>query len=63
MKGNRSFRRFSLRGLAKVQTEFGIVALAHNLLKVAGLRQLLSVNYYKNRKTGEEKRFVFLHLF
>lgn len=28
IKGNRSFRRFSLRGLAKVQTEFGIVAMA-----------------------------------
>ncbi|MFF2498536.1 transposase [Peribacillus sp. NPDC058075] len=25
IKGNRSFRRFSLRGLGKVQTEFGIV--------------------------------------
>ncbi|MGG4147629.1 IS1182 family transposase, partial [Paenibacillus algorifonticola] len=38
IKGNRSFRRFSLRGLDKVHTEFGIVALAHNLLKVAGIR-------------------------
>ncbi|WP_408009986.1 transposase [Pseudalkalibacillus sp. A8] len=38
IKGNRSFRRFSLRGLDKVHVEFGIVALAHNLLKVAGLR-------------------------
>ncbi|WP_213587772.1 IS1182 family transposase, partial [Paenibacillus sp. J2TS4] len=38
IKGNRSFRRFSLRGLEKVHTEFGIVALAHNLLKVAGIR-------------------------
>lgn len=63
IKGNRSFRRFSLRGLAKVQTEFGIVAMAHNLLKIAEIRQLSSVNYYKNRKTGEEKRIVFLHLF
>lgn len=38
IKGNRAFRRFSLRGLGKVHTEFGIVALAHNLLKVAGIR-------------------------
>src|SRR5690606_18810139 len=36
IKGNRSFRRFSLRGLDKVYVEFGIVALAHNILKVAG---------------------------
>ena len=42
IKGNRSFRRFSLRGLNKVHVEFGIVALAHNILKVAGIRQLLS---------------------
>ena len=63
IKGNRSFRRFSLRGLTKVQTEFGIVAMAHNLLKVAGLRQLFSIKHYKNRKTGGEKRFIFLHLF
>ncbi|WP_242634652.1 transposase, partial [Bacillus timonensis] len=48
IKGNRSFRRFSLRGLDKVHVEFGIVALAHNMLKVAGIRQLLSE---KNRKT------------
>ncbi|MFD1205703.1 hypothetical protein ACFQ38_11390 [Sporosarcina contaminans] len=28
IKGNRSFRKFSLRGIEKVHTEFGIVALA-----------------------------------
>jgi hypothetical protein len=28
------FRRFSLRGLAKVATEWGIVCLCHNLLKL-----------------------------
>jgi hypothetical protein len=38
IKGNRSFRRFSLSGLGKVHVEFGIVALAHNILKVAGIR-------------------------
>ncbi|KXG42681.1 transposase [Tepidibacillus decaturensis] len=31
IKGNRSFRRFSLRGIDKVHVEFGIVALAHNV--------------------------------
>src|SRR5690606_5496851 len=44
IKGNRCFRRFSLRGLEKVNVEFGIVAIAHNILKVAGIRQLLSEN-------------------
>ena len=33
IKGNRSFRRFSLRGPEKVHTEFGIVALAHTRLR------------------------------
>ena len=63
IKGNRSFRRFLLRGLEKVHTEFGIVALAHNLLKVAGIRQLLSEQRQKDTKTGGEKRVIFLHLF
>jgi len=34
-KGNRSFRRFSLRGLAKVSIEIGLISIAHNLLKKA----------------------------
>lgn len=63
IKGNRSFRRFLLRGLDKVHTEFGIVALAHNLLKVAGIRQQLSRETDKNTKNRCRKRIVFLHLF
>jgi hypothetical protein len=58
-----SSRRFLLRGLEKVHTEFGIVALAHNLLKVAGIRQLFSGPDPKDIKTGGEKRLIFLHLF
>lgn len=63
IKGNRSFVRFLLRGLEKVHTEFGIVALAHNLLKVAGIRQLLSAKLYSNQKTAGEKGIPFLRLF
>ncbi|WP_249222080.1 IS1182 family transposase [Planococcus alpniumensis] len=59
IKGNRSFRRFLLRGLEKVHTEFGIVALAHNLLKVAGMRRLLSVTSPINEKQTEKKKFFF----
>lgn len=62
IKGNRSFRRFSLRGLEKVHVEFGIVALAHNLLKVAGTRLLFSGKNHKNTKSGGEKQIVSLHL-
>lgn len=36
-KGNRSFRRFHLRGLSKVNIEVGLISLAHNLLKKAAL--------------------------
>lgn len=35
IKHNRGFRRFSLRGLKKVETEWGILCLAHNLRKLA----------------------------
>jgi transposase len=35
IKHNRGFRRFSLRGLKKVETEWGILSLAHNLRKLA----------------------------
>ncbi|MFY3791043.1 transposase, partial [Ureibacillus sp. MALMAid1270] len=61
LKGNRSFRRFSLRGLKKVHIEFGIVAMAHNLLKVAGIRQLLSLKIKENRKQMNGKsKFPFI---
>ncbi|WCH50095.1 transposase [Lysinibacillus sp. OF-1] len=34
IKGNRSIHRFFLRDLDKVLVEFGIVVLAHNILKM-----------------------------
>jgi transposase len=33
IKQNRQFRRFMLRGLPKVKAEWGLVALAHNMIK------------------------------
>ncbi|WP_199925726.1 IS1182 family transposase [Paenibacillus bouchesdurhonensis] len=54
IKGNRSFRRFSLRGLDKVYVEFGIVALAHNLLKVAGIRLATFLKSSVTKKVGAE---------
>ncbi|MFA8439113.1 transposase [Pueribacillus sp. YX66] len=63
IKANRSFRRFSLRGLDKVHVEFGIVAMTHNLLKVAGIRQLFLGDAPKNTKSGGGKRkTISLHL-
>jgi transposase len=37
IKQARGFRRFSLRGLAKVSSEWAFVCLAHNLLKLYGM--------------------------
>ena len=54
LKGNRSFRRFSLRGLDKVHVEFGIVALAHNLLKVAGIRLATFLQKQPHKKVGRK---------
>lgn len=36
IKHNMHFRRFHLRGLQKVKTEWGLVCIAHNLRKLAG---------------------------
>ena len=33
LKHNHGFRRFSLKGLKKVELEFGLMAIAHNLRK------------------------------
>jgi transposase len=35
LKHNQGFRRFHLRGLEKVKTEWGLVSIAHNLQKLA----------------------------
>jgi len=36
IKHNMSFRRFHLRGLKKVNMEWGLVSIAHNMRKLAG---------------------------
>ena len=58
IKGNLSFTRFLLRGLEKVQTEFGIVAIAHNLLKLARRKPANFRNIVKERM---ENLQVFFH--
>src|SRR4030066_647441 len=35
IKGNRNYRKFLLRGLEKVEIEAGLLALSHNLRKIA----------------------------
>ncbi|WP_018922598.1 IS1182 family transposase [Salsuginibacillus kocurii] len=53
IKGNRSLRRFSLRGLDKVNVEFGLAAIAHNLLK-----QKEVDNLYHYHKDNTKKSVV-----
>ncbi len=38
LKEDRRFRRFLLRGLEKVKTEWGLLSIAHNLLKQTALQ-------------------------
>ncbi len=40
IKHNRGFKRFLTRGLEKVSVEFGLLAIAHNLLKLCTLANL-----------------------
>jgi len=35
LKGNKKFRRFHLRGLNKVEVEWGLLSIAHNMSKIA----------------------------
>jgi transposase len=44
IKGARGFRRFSLRGLEKIRSEWRLVCLTHNLLKIWRYRSTPSVN-------------------
>lgn len=39
IKWNQGYRRFRLRGLAKVNVEFGLLSMAHNMKKIAILEQ------------------------
>ena len=47
----------------KVHTEFGILAMAHNLLKIASIRQLFSGPTPINQKNSRRKGKSFLRLF
>jgi hypothetical protein len=44
IKANNKFNRFTLRGIDKVTIEFGLVAIAHNLRKMA-VRRYFSLKH------------------
>jgi hypothetical protein len=48
IKSNNKFNRFTLKGLPKVEIEFGLMAIAHNLRKLVAKTVFLSVivHYY-----------------
>jgi transposase len=43
IKGNRHFKRFLLRGIEKVNIEWGIAAIAHNLMKMVAVNTKLGM--------------------
>lgn len=45
IKHNNKFNRFTLRGLEKVEVEFSLVAISHNLRKIA---QIMTINRGKS---------------
>ncbi|SEI75953.1 transposase, IS4 family [Bhargavaea ginsengi] len=59
LKGNLAFRRFLLRGLDKVHVEFGILAMAHNFLKVARILRMLSAKNIKNKNRRRKNNSFF----
>ena len=46
IKHNYHFRRFSVRGLRKVEIEFGLIAIAHNIRKICQIMALFSNIFY-----------------
>jgi transposase len=54
LKSNNKFNRFTMRGLDKVDIEFALMAIAHNLRKWAKRRKNTSVNSSMNNITASK---------
>lgn len=61
LKQNMDFRRFHLRGLDKVSIEFGLLALAHNLMKK--VRRDFTQEGAPHFHTKKNRREIFLQIF
>mgnify|MGYP000976644317 FL=1 len=48
IKHNNKFTRFTLKGLKKVEIEFGLIAIAHNLRKIIGKGACVSKTVLQN---------------
>ena len=61
MKSNNRFTRFSLRSLAKADIEFGLMALAHNLRKLAAQAQKAGKKGLFNYYFGLYLHVIYIH--
>jgi len=55
IKQNKGFRRFSLRGLEKIELEFMLVAIGHNLQKMATWKKETQKNPTKKQNKNTDK--------
>jgi transposase len=56
LKYNMRHRRFLLRSLPKVNVEFGLMAMGHNLRKISCLQSGIWEKYYAQRRAKKEKK-------
>jgi transposase len=54
LKSNNRFRRFTLRGMEKVNIEFGLMAIGHNLRKLAKKKGMTGDNDATNQYRNEQ---------
>jgi len=63
LKSNNKFSRFTLRGLSKVEIEFGLAAISHNLRKIArvvdkNLKTIFfQLKFYRYKTNSKENRW------
>src|SRR3712207_3007716 len=60
MKANLSFKKFRLRGNDKVKIEFGLMAMAHNIIKMA---LVIAKNMADDTKGSTQKNRVYAFIF
>jgi len=64
IKSNNKFNRFTLKGLDKVEIEFGLVAISHNLRKIAQIMsKILKMNQYQHFLSLFQQILTLLKIF
>ena len=61
MKANLSFKKFRLRGNEKVKIEFGLMAMAHNIIKIALVRAKKRTEMIKG-STQKNRGYAFIFM-